>query len=174
MPMLAALRLYRRALDVSKLASGTGVEKSVVKLARRHKVKVRQTRLEVNDPRNLVSEIGEIPREAQVACFESVIARLEQGLDTIKAQANAWALGDVDALRTLPYPREIRECQTALETSGDLKQIIADANAGWSAAVDAALTSGTPTLGVRPIYDLLKPDGTLAKLREKGYRVEGP
>jgi uncharacterized protein YbaP (TraB family) len=174
LPMLAALRLYRRALDVSKLASGTGIERSVVKLARKHKVAVRQTHLEVDDPRGLVKQVGEIPREAQVACLESVMERLEKDLDTIKAQANAWSLGDVDTLRALPYPREIRECQNALENSGDMKRIIADANAAWIGAVDRSLVSGPPTLAVRPIYELLKSDGTLAALRAKGYRVEGP
>ena len=41
-------------------------------------------------------------------------------------------------------------------------------------AVDAALANNQTTLAIRPIYDLLGPNGTLAALRAKGYRVEGP
>jgi hypothetical protein len=100
--------------------------------------------------------------------------RLEKDIDTIKAQAIAWANGDVDTLRALPYPGEIQQCQGALEASGNMKQIIDESNAGWNASVLKALTSGPPTLAVRPIYELLKPEGTLAALKTKGYRVEGP
>jgi len=94
--------------------------------------------------------------------------------ETLKAQANAWAVGDVETLRALPYPKEIQSCTDALENSGGMKQIINEANGGWNAALDKALTDGVPTLAIRPIYELLKPDGTLATLRAKGYQVEGP
>jgi uncharacterized protein YbaP (TraB family) len=173
-PILAALNLYRRAMDVSKLGTGTGIEKSVLKLARQHKVRIAQTSLKVTDPRGLVTELGEIPKAAQLACLDAVLAKLEKDVDTLKAQANAWALGDVTTLRSLPYPREIEECQSTLENSGDMKQLIAETNRGWNAAVENALTRGPPTLAIAPIYELLKPEGTLARLAARGYRVEGP
>jgi uncharacterized protein YbaP (TraB family) len=174
LPVLAGARLYRRALDVSKLAPGTNIEKTVLKLARKHHVKIKQTPLKVEDPRNLVTQLSEIPREAQIACLEAIVERLEKDIDTIKAQANAWALGDVETLRALPYPREIQACTSALETSGNMKALIDGANRGWDSALEDALTTNQPTLGVKPIYELLKPGGTLAALRAKGYRVEGP
>jgi hypothetical protein len=135
---------------------------------------IKQTHLDVKDPRRLVTQMGEIPREAQVACLAAIVERLEKDIGTLKAQAAAWANGDVDTLRALPYPGEIQQCQGALETSNNMKQIIDASNAGWNSGVDKALTAGPPTLAVRPIYELLKPDGTLAALKAKGYRVEGP
>ena len=174
LPVLAGLKLYRRALDFSKLSTGTGIEKSVVKLARKHDVKVRQTQIKVKEPRDLVTQVGEIPRAAQVACLEAIVERLEKDIETLKAQANAWAVGDVETLRALPYPKEIQSCQDALENSGDMKKLIAEANGQWSSTLERALDDGTPTLGIRPIYELLKPDGTLDRLRARGYQVEGP
>jgi len=174
LPVLAGLKLYRRALDVSKLSSGTGIEKAVVKLARKHNVRVRQTQIKVRDPRDLVIEVGDIPRAAQVACLDAIVERLEKDIEILKAQANAWALGDVATLRSLPYPKEVQSCSDALERSGKMKKIIDEANGGWNAALEQALNAGVPTLGIRPIYELLKPDGTLAMLRAKGYQVEGP
>lgn len=174
LPVLAGLKLYRRALDVSKLASGTGIEKSVMKLARKHNVRIRQTEIKVENPRDLVAQVGEIPRASQVACLEAIVERLEKDIETLKAQANAWAVGDVETLRALPYPKEIQSCVDALENSGRMKKLIDEANGRWNGALEQALDNGVPTLGIRPIYELLKADGTLARLRAKGYRVEGP
>jgi uncharacterized protein YbaP (TraB family) len=175
-PVLAAGKLYARALDISKLSSsGDGIEKSVIHLARKHNVKVRQTEIKIDDPRSLVAQFGEMPRERQVACLEAVVERLENDMDTIKAQANAWALGDVATLRTLRYPKEIEVCKDMFETSEMMKKVIESANAGWDNSVEAALNgSGKPTLAVKPIYELLGANGTLEKLRARGFKVEGP
>ncbi len=102
-----------------------------IKLARKHNVRIQQTPLKVADPRGLVTELGEIPKAAQLACFDAVLAKLERDIDTLKAQANAWALGDVATLRSLPYPKEIEECQSTLESSGDMKKLDCGDQPGW-------------------------------------------
>ncbi|MEJ0038261.1 MAG: TraB/GumN family protein [Gammaproteobacteria bacterium] len=175
-PVLAASKLYARALDISKLSSsGDGIEKSVIKLARKHNVKVRQTEIKIEDPRALVNQFGEMPRERQVACLESIVERLEKDMETMKAQANAWALGDVATLRGLPYPKEIEVCKDMFETSEVMRKIIEGTNSGWNGSVDAALNgTGKPTLAVKPIYELLGANGTIEKLRARGFKVEGP
>ncbi len=175
-PVLAASKLYARALDISKLSSsGDGIEKSIIKLAHKHDVKVRQTEVKIDDPRRLVAQFGEMPRERQVACLASIVERLENDMETMKAQANAWAMGDVATLRKLPYPKEIEVCKDMFETSEIMKKMIADTNRGWDASVEAALNgTGKPTLAVKPIYELLGPNGTIEKLRARGFKVEGP
>ena len=174
-PLLAATRLYARALDISKLSSGDGIERSVVKLARKHNVQVTQTELKVKDPREVVTQFGAIPRNVQVSCLEAIVEHLEKDMETVKAQANAWALGDVAALRALPYPKEIEVCTNALETSDRMKGLIEGVDAGWNKSVDAALSGrGKPTLAVKPIYELLGENGTIEKLRARGFRIEGP
>jgi uncharacterized protein YbaP (TraB family) len=175
-PVLAASKLYARALDISKLsASGDGIEKTIVRLARKHDVKVRQTEVKIKEPRELVEQFGEMPRERQVACLEAIVERLENDMDTMKAAANAWAMGDVATLRKLPYPKEIEVCKDMFETSEVMKKMIDDTNAGWDGSVEAALNgTGKPTLAVKPIYELLGANGTIEKLRARGFKVEGP
>lgn len=175
-PVLAASKLYARALDISKLSSaGDGIEKKVIHLAHEHNVKVKQTEIKIGDPRALVEQFGEMPRERQVACLGAIVERLEKDMETMKAQARAWALGDVATLRTLPYPKEIEVCKDMFETSEGMRKIIEGANAGWNASVDAALNgTGKPTLAVKPIYELLGANGTIEKLRARGFKVEGP
>jgi len=175
-PVLAASRLYARALDISKLsASGDGIEKTIIRLARKHDVKVRQTEIKIKEPRALVDQFGEMPRERQVACLESIVERLEHDMDTMKSQANAWAMGDVATLRKLPYPKEIEVCKDMFETSEVMKKMIEATDAGWNASVEAALNgTGKPTLAVKPIYELLGANGTIEKLRARGFKVEGP
>jgi uncharacterized protein YbaP (TraB family) len=173
-PVLAATHLYWRALEVAKLAPASYVERSVLKLARKNKVRIAQTQLKVKNPREVVTQLGEIPRSVQVSCLAAIVERLERDMDTIKAQADAWALGDVETLRKLPYPREIEVCVNALETSERMKEMIEHVNSGWESGVEAALNGGQPTLAVRPIYELLGANGTIEKLRARGYRIEGP
>ena len=116
-----------------------------------------------------------MPRERQVACLESIVERLENDMDTMKSAANAWALGDVATLRKLPYPKEIEVCKDMFETSEVMKKMINDTNAGWDASVEGALDgTGKSTLAVKPIYELLGANGTIEKLRARGFKVEGP
>jgi uncharacterized protein YbaP (TraB family) len=175
-PVLAASKLYARALDISKLSqSGDGIEKTIIRLARKHNVKIRQTEVKIEEPRTLVAQFGEMPRERQIACLESIVERLENDMDTMKTAANAWALGDVATLRKLPYPKEIEVCKDMFETSQLMRKMIADTNAGWESSVEAALDgTGKPTLAVKPIYELLGPNGTIERLRARGFKVEGP
>lgn len=173
-PVLAAMHLYRRALEVAKLAPARDVERTVLKLTRKNKVRIAQTELKVKDPREVVIQFGEIPRDVQIRCLAAIVARLERDMDTIKAQADAWALGDVEALRKLPYPQEISVCTNALETSGRMKEMIDHVNTSWNTTLDSALTKGPPTLAIKPIYDLLGETGVIERLRAKGYQIDGP
>ena len=173
-PMFAALRLYTRVLDESQLTPRNDIEAAVLKLARKHQVKIRQTLLTVDDPRGLVAELGEIPRAAQISCLDAIVGRLETDLETMKAGARAWALGDVDALRALPDPKELDVCTSAASSSRKVNDLIDSATRRWNAALESALATNRTTLAMKPIHDLLGPDGTLASLRAKGYQVEGP
>ncbi len=173
-PVFAALRLYREALDSAHLAPGNQAENTVLKLARSHKVVIQQSKLKIDDPRDLVTQLGNIPHDAQVSCLEAMVERLETGMESMKEEANAWALGDVAALRRLMAPKAIDVCTDAVSYSSRTKQIIDDSNADWDREVETALTNNRSTLGLKPIHDLLGPRGVLAKFKARGYEVEGP
>jgi uncharacterized protein YbaP (TraB family) len=173
-PVFAALRLYRQALDSAHLAPGNQSETVVLKLARHHDVPIRQTKVKIDDPRDLVTQIGQIPQGAQVDCLEAVVERLETGMEPMKEEARAWSLGDVDALRRLEVPKTIDVCTAAASASARAKQLLDTYNADWNREVELALTNNRSTLALKPIHDLLGPHGVLAQLKARGYQVEGP
>jgi uncharacterized protein YbaP (TraB family) len=173
-PVFAALRLYRQALDSVHLAPGNQAEATVLKLARSHKVPIGQSKLKIDDPRDLLTQLGQIPHDAQVGCLEAVVERLETGLGAMQEEARAWSLGDVAALRQLMVPKTIDVCTAAVSSSARTRQLIDDSNADWNREVELALTNNRSTLALKPIHDLLGPRGVLAALKAKGYEVEGP
>lgn len=173
-PMLAARRLYERALGASDLTSHNDIQSEVFKLARRYSVPIEKPALRLTDPRGILTEAGEIPRSAEIDCLAATVERLETDLDSMKARAGAWALGDVDALRRLPFPRQREVCTSAAASAPQIKALLERLNAEWEVDLEAAIARNRTTLAMRPIYDLMGPNGTLALLRTKGYTVEGP
>ncbi len=173
-PMLAARRLYERALGASDLTSHNDVESEVFKLARRYGVPIEKPPLRLTDPRGILTAAGEIPRSAEIDCLAATVERLETDLGTMKARAGAWGLGDVDALRKLPYPRQREVCTSAAATAPQIKVLLDRLNAEWEADLETSIARNRTTLAMKPIYDLIGPNGTLALLRSKGYTVEGP
>ncbi len=173
-PIFAARRLYERALDASDLTSHNDIQSEVFKLARRHHVAIEKPPIRLTDPRGILTEVGEIPRAADIACLAATVERLETDLDAMKARARAWALGDVDTLRKLPYPKQREVCISAAASAPQLKALIDGYGEEWEAALETALARNRTTFAMKPIYDLMGPNGTLAVLRAKGYTVEGP
>jgi uncharacterized protein YbaP (TraB family) len=173
-PVFAALRLYRQALDSARLAPGNQAEATVLKLARARKVPIRQSKLKIDDPRDLVTQLGQIPQDAQVGCLEAVVERLETGMGAMQEEARAWSLGDVAALRQLMVPKTIDVCTAAVSSSSRTRQLIDDSNADWNREVELALVNNRSTLALKPIHDLLGPHGVLAAFKARGYEVEGP
>jgi uncharacterized protein YbaP (TraB family) len=173
-PVFAALRLYRQALDSARLAPGNQAEATVLKLARAHKVPIEQSKLKIEEPRDLLAQLGQIPHDAQVDCLEAVVERLETGMSAMQEEAHAWSLGDVATLRQLEVPKTIDVCTAAVASSARTRQLIDDANGDWDREVNLALMNSRSTLALKPIHDLLGPHGVLAAFKARGYEVEGP
>ena len=173
-PMLAARRLYERALDASDLTSHNDIQSEVFKLAHTYGVPIEKPPIRLTDPRGILTEAGEIPRAAEIDCLAATVERLETDLGSMKARARDWALGDVAALRELPYPRQREVCTSAAESAPQIKALLGRLNEEWEADLETAIAHNRTTLAMRPIYDLMGPNGTLALLRAKGYTVEGP
>lgn len=173
-PLAAAGRLYQRALDASDLTAGGSVADTVVKLAKRHDVKVHDMTFRIDDPRGALKQLENLPHAAELACVDALFTSLESDLDAMRARAAAWAKGDVSALRQLPLPDGRASCWEALLSVPQVKAASAQAQANWMSAAEAALHDNRSTLAMSPIYDLLGEKGALARLRAVGYRIEGP
>jgi uncharacterized protein YbaP (TraB family) len=173
-PAFAAERLVDAALDASGLTFHNEVQQTVLKLARKHGIKIHQDKLRVEDPVDVLKDVGKAPLSGEVACLEAVMGRLETDIGPMQARARAWALGDVDELRRLVHPDDRTACIAAVSTSDRVRDLIARAQDDWFLSVEDALNRNQSTLAVQSMDRLLGDKGTLAILRKEGYEVEGP
>jgi len=179
-PMLAANELYDKALDRSGLIRNKEIWKTVEKSAKRQHVPIvePEVRIEVDDPKQALQDFRSTAGKLDIDCLDATMRRLETDLDAMRQRANAWAVGDIDALRRLPYPDQRETCRAALESNVELRQrldaALTEIDAAWIAAAEKSLERNTSTLAVLPMTELLKADGRLAMLAARGYTVEPP
>ena len=174
-PMLAGGKLLDDALNVSGLTMRNEVQQTVLKLASKEGVKVHQTRMKVDDPVNVLKDLGETPKESEIACLAAIVSRLETDLGPMQARARAWALGDVNTLRSLPHSIDDRvACLAAVSSSQRIRELVIRAQDDWLIEAEDALRRNKSTLAVQSMDRLLGDQGILATLRAKGYAVEGP
>lgn len=179
-PIFAARELYEAGLKQAGLVESGIVSPVVEQAIKRHKLKVTtpQLRFKVEQPRQALKEFAGTQLDDS-ACFRATLDRLENDLPLMTARANAWAIGDIPALRALPYGDQNRTCaQVLTETEFARKRGIANVAAAlqgeWLKAAEDALRTNASTFATLPISELLRNDGPLAKLQAKGYEIEAP
>lgn len=174
-PMLAGGKLLDDVLDVSGLTMRNEVQQTVLKLASKQGVKIHQTKMKVEDPVNVLKDLGETPKESEIACLTAIVSRLETDLGPMQARARAWALGDVNTLRSLPHSVDDRiACLAAVSSSERIRNLVMRAQEDWMIEAEDAVARNKSTLAVQSMDRLLGNQGILEALRSKGYTVEGP
>ncbi len=173
-PIFAAGRLFDSAVDRIGLTMENDVHERVVKLAKKRDLPIRQVKIELEDPGKLLAALGEIPRAQQVACLETTIARLESDVGAMRERARAWADGDVDAFRAVPFADQQAACWQSIGSAPEVAPLVARAQAEWLGYVDAALANSRVSLAMQSMDRILAPDGVLAHFRAKGFAVRGP
>src|SRR5882672_647953 len=68
-PMLAGGKLLDAALDASGLTMRNEVQQTVLKLARKEGVKIHQTKMKISDPVDVLKDLGETPKQSEIACL---------------------------------------------------------------------------------------------------------
>ena len=179
-PLFAAQELYLAALKQNNLVPYDGVWPAVEKLARKARLQIiePEIQLKVTKARTAIKEFKSAPLD-DVECFARTLQRMESDLDLMRDRANAWAVGDVARLRQLAPVERASACIGALLNSsfmqergyGDMPQRL---QAAWVEAAVAALARNASTVTVLSVDEILKPDGYVAQLRRKGYRVDDP
>lgn len=175
-PLLAADRLTEEAMKRSGLSTAIDVEAIVLGLAKKHHVRIHGLLIEIQNARSLLQQTSELPIPLQSACLERVVGSLGKDLETFKARANAWALGDVQTLRSLPAPQGGGSCWQ--KAAGTLRPDIAQQMPQlWKSALLQALSINRVSLALLNIDALLGTQGSvglLAQLSAAGYSIEGP
>ena len=179
-PVFAAIELYVKAIERSGMTLDTGVTDLVKKTAKSRGLVPTQPKVEitVQDPKGAMKEFSHAQVD-DLACFRGTMDRIDGDLGAMAARANAWATGDIEALRDVPYRTQFAACSEALtgnavarkQGMGDLE---AQLERKWLDAAESALARNTTTFAVLGMGQLLETDGYLAKLAAKGYVIEEP
>ena len=179
-PLFAAKELYDKALEKENLTSDTNIRYSVNQLAKQYKLRVvtPTETITLEHPRKLIKEFKKSSLDDK-ACMEGIITALEKELNNMRVHANAWARGDVNALKQLPYFNQEDDCDNALLTSSlmqeeNLQNIPQRALSVWINEAEKLLAENASTFAVLPIGQLHHPEGFLAALRAKGYEIVEP
>ncbi len=179
-PIFAAQELYEEAIEEAGLRIDGKVGDTVEKLAKKHDVAIERpvVKVKLAEPRDTLRAFAKSSLD-DVDCLRKTVDRLETDLPAMQLRANAWAVGDLEALRALPFVDQNQVCRDAMlrnsivqETGmGDLRERVA---AAWLAAADDTLRDNAVSLAVLPIGQMLAEDGYLTALTQRGYVVEAP
>lgn len=173
-PMFAAGRLYRAAIDASGLTGRDIVDSRVRKLADKHNVKVHRIKLTIDQPKDLLNELDTTSRDIEIDCLAATVGRIETEIDAMTERARAWALGDMEALRRLPYQDDVVNCWNAVTSAPRLKELRLRIESEWMTAAENALTNHRTTLALHSLAGLLGANNVLDMFRARGYSVSGP
>jgi hypothetical protein len=179
-PMLAALDLWLHALDQSGLTANEVVWESIEKVAHQDHVPLQPVvlKIKVADAKGAVHDLDKIPQDAEISCFTKTVERLETDLQPMRQRANFWSLGDIEGLRSLPYPDEETACLNAFLAVPEYREQFERAREQlsdlWMSTAEGALDKNVSSFAVLPMTVLLKEDGLLDRLKAQGYAVQEP
>jgi len=172
-PALAALRLYNAALDDTGLTSNSKVGKQIERKMSRSRAEEADVEVE-REPEAVLDELAKITPEAELACFASILTSIETDLDGMKERANAWAIGDVQALKRFDYPDSQGNCLATLLTTPGFVDIRDELYTKWLTEAEHALATYDTSFSLLPMRELVAADGLLAQLAARGYTVTAP
>ncbi|WP_243040042.1 TraB/GumN family protein [Dyella sedimenti] len=179
-PIFAAVELYDKAIKRHGLTASGGVKDTVRELARKHGVRFETVRytLLVEQPRDAVRTFKSSPMDDR-ECFGRTLDTVERDMGRITERANAWATGDIEALRGLSLNDQREACIAAVTEAGFARQlgfndVQEKAQAMWLVAAGQALAANAQTFAMLPMEDVLSPHGLIARLKAQGYQVEAP
>lgn len=179
-PIFAARELYVAAIESAGLAEKPVVTDAVRKAAKKAGVPLTPVRLDIDieEPKAMLKEFKKTALDDQ-ACFRATLERVETDLARMGERANAWATGDLAALRSLPHVDEQGPCREAilklsLAREHGLDDIEGRLRTAWIGAATRALEQDTSSFAVLPMRLVVDADGYLAVLRDRGFTVEAP
>jgi uncharacterized protein YbaP (TraB family) len=167
-PLIAAIKLENGFQEQAKLGNDEPI-KTLKKIARANRVKVEQ--IAEYDAMGLVKELLRLPVEKQQACLEAAVGDVEQRMQHARPAAEAWADGDVKAIKAHYTPQVFNGC--AKLTTG-FSKLYDQAVADYLKVIEEALSKPGKTVLVTDIGSLLRNTGVAEKLHAQGVIIEGP
>lgn len=177
LPTAAALLLRSRAYERIGLSYADDVWRRIYVVAGANAVPIRRLQYEMG-PVAPDKNSSRRSRENAVKYLVETMDRLELDMTQARARANAWAVGDMEALKTLvaadaSYAQSLAYSWPFLGQD-DVAQLQLEAENKLLSALERALNRNETTLVVLPIHLVSRGDGVVSSLRAAGYGVEEP
>lgn len=177
LPTAAALLLQARAYERNGLAYTDDIWRAIYKLANANSVPVLRQDYEMG-PVTPSKNSSRVSRENGIKYLVETMDRLESDIAQSRARANAWAVGDVEALRTLvetdaSYAQSLAYSWPFL-TQDEVNRLQSQAENKLLSAMERALNRNQTTLVALPVHLIARRDGVVSRLRAAGYFVEEP
>lgn len=179
-PIFAANELYEAAIEGAGLTGKRVVWPVIQDAIKEHGIKRTepQVKVSIRNPKAVLKEFRSEPL-GDLDCFDKMLQNLQTDVARMAERANAWAVGDIEALRALPLGDQYRSCQDALMRASVVQKngmgnAEAEVRQAWLTATEAAIANNAVSFSLLPMSELLKPDGYLAALQAKGYLIEAP
>ena len=179
-PMIASGELYMAFLKRQGLRDSGQVAEALERAYKANRLEPEDARvkLPIDDARAALKELQGTEVDDR-ACFERTLDTVEFQTAVLRERANAWAAGDIGALRRLAVMSMARTCRDVVQDSAfarsrgwnDLPQ---RARAQWVGLADKALAQHASTFSTVPVSLLMGPDDYLGALRARGYAIEPP
>lgn len=173
-PLIATAELWSAAISRSGLTSRNDIGATVKKMGKQRGLEIVDPIVRIDDPQGMLGEVASVPREAEVQCLRATIDRMESDLGSLRAQAEAWSVGDIERLRTQRTVDQEGACWSAILSSPKIAEVRRRGTAAWLDASIAALEAHPSSLAVISISNLFGADGVLAKFAARGYEVIAP
>lgn len=177
-PSVAAEELFDSAAQSAGLESGLRtIGRVIEKRAKKHNVKKVPAHLsERYKDSPLFDSTQEMSPHAEQTCLQAGLQGLDAQVEEHTRLAAAWAVGDLATLRAHPGDSATWTCDSFVLAFDPevLSQMESRSWELWLENVDRALTDNDSTFAILRLRDLLRPNGPLSWLRERGYEVVEP
>ncbi len=180
-PIFAAEVLSDAARKQSGLVDSYAVRNQVLALVKKAKLKETSSTFQIPmDNARTVLKNFKKSTLGDAACLAQTMATLEQDIEAASERADAWAKGDLDAMRKLDFTTREEACfgslmnSAAFDAEPEFKNMKVRAQAMWIASAEKALEANASTFAMLRVDEIFDPKGVIAALAAKGYAVEQP
>lgn len=120
-----------------------------------------------------IREVLTLPVDKQMICLGQIVDELDYQSSHAESAARAWAVGDIRAIKANLSDRpDLMDCIGSM--AGTLAALRARNSATTVQAIETALTQKGKTILLVDMRELLRRDGVLERLENRGLTIEGP
>jgi uncharacterized protein YbaP (TraB family) len=176
LPTAAALLLQAGAYEKAGLTYTNELWGTIYRLAEENGVPIRS--LEVVSDWDADKSHSRHSSRGGIAYLEETMSRVKTNERTARARANAWAVGDLAALKELTRSDDSDTMQLASSwpflSAQEANDIMAHAQRNLARQLDSALRRNQVSFAAIPLFLLFREHGLVADLRLNGLSVDEP